>query len=66
MRNKITPEDLQLFDRRTSARILGIGESTLRKIQKEGLLPTVRVRGQVRIPLAALRDYIAAQTTPQD
>ncbi len=47
--------DPLLVDRKTAAAILGIGCTTLDGIVRDGLLPTVRLRGRVLFNVETLR-----------
>jgi excisionase family DNA binding protein len=45
------------------AALLGIGRSTVYELVQRGDLPTVHVGRALRIPSAALRDWVEQQTT---
>ncbi|MBK6764767.1 MAG: helix-turn-helix domain-containing protein [bacterium] len=49
-----------LFTLREAASLLGVSSSTLRRWAKQGSIPYVRIstRGDIRIPSAALRQFI--------
>jgi excisionase family DNA binding protein len=47
-----------------AARILSLSRSTIYEMMDAGELPSVRRGTARRIPVAALRDWVARQTTP--
>lgn len=47
-----------------AARILSLSRSTIYEMMDAGELPSVRRGAARRIPVAALRDWVARQTTP--
>ena len=52
-----------LLNHQEAADRLGVSVVTVRRLRYAGDLPTVKVRGAVRIPLRAVQAYVAAQTT---
>jgi excisionase family DNA binding protein len=47
--------DVLLISRREVAKTLSVSVATVRRLIADGVLPAVRVRGQVRIPIEAVR-----------
>lgn len=45
-------------------RLVGVSRATAYRVVDEGLIATVRVRGRVAVTPQAVRDFIAANTTP--
>ena len=46
-----------------AAEAIGIGRSKIYELLASGELPSIRIGGSVRVPLDALRDWIARQLT---
>jgi excisionase family DNA binding protein len=44
-----------LIDKKTAGEMLGVSARTVHRMLKDGELPRVQVRGQVRIPIAAVK-----------
>jgi excisionase family DNA binding protein len=57
---KISPTD-EMWDDDRTATFFGVSRSTIRRMRRDGALPTVPVRGGVRIPRSAVLAYVAAQ-----
>jgi len=55
-----------LIDGRDVARLLGIGRTKTFQMLASGELPTVRIGRCVRVPVAALKDWIGRQIIAGD
>lgn len=58
----IEPVPILAVTYRTAAAMWGVSEPTVRREIKAGRLPVCRIGGAVRVPVAALQDYITART----
>lgn len=57
---KLSPTD-ELWDDDRTAAFYGVSRSTIRRLRRDGVLPTVYVRGSARTPRSAVLAYVAAQ-----
>jgi len=48
------------------AEAIGIGRSKVYELLASGELPSIRIGSSLRVPVAALRDWIEARTREQD
>ncbi len=46
------------YNLKTAAAVLGISESNLRTLVREGLLPVVRLRGRILLPRESLLEFL--------
>ena len=58
-----TSDEVLLMRAEEVARTLGLSRSKIYQMMSGGALPTVRVGRAVRVPKAALRDWVAHHTT---
>lgn len=58
----IEEEESALLRVSEAAKLFGVSPSTVRRMMGDGALPTIRVRGAVRIPRGAVMAWIAART----
>jgi excisionase family DNA binding protein len=47
--------ELIFYTKRETGEVLRVGQRTIERMMRDGQLPFVRVRGQVRIPVAAIK-----------
>ena len=59
----IGPNEVLLMRAEEVARTLGLSRSKIYQMMSDGALPVVRVGRAVRVPKAALRDWVAHHTT---
>ena len=59
----IDPNEILLMRADEVARTLGLSRSKIYQMMSAGALPVVRVVRAVRVPKAALRDWVAHHTT---
>ena len=59
----IDPNEVLLMRADEVARTLGLSRSKIYQMMSDGALPVVRVGRAVRVPKAALRDWVAHHTT---
>jgi len=50
----------QTYTVEEAAKVLGIGRTVAYRLAREGKLPTLRLGGAVRIPIAALDELLAS------
>lgn len=56
------PEPL-LISTADAARLVSLSRSNVYKLVKTGQIPSIRIGGLIRVPVAKLREYIARQST---
>jgi excisionase family DNA binding protein len=58
--SKLSPTD-EMWDLDRMAGFYGVSRSTIRRMCRDGVLPTVKVRGSVRVPRSAVLAHAAGQ-----
>jgi excisionase family DNA binding protein len=52
------PEHKPTLTIEEAAKVLGLGRSTAYRYARQGLIPSIRIGSQVRVPNAALREFL--------